>query len=191
MSSRRLRRLAYEHSLWFERAKEYKLAAHRRAVLRLESQIAVCSKEFGDLRDMMIRENERMKATVLELQKLEKVRQASVSLNVWQPETVRGWHKQIVQQSAVPVEHRLTALEMDLKACKKNVEILNNTYNGRMHKLKDYKEALASLKYHPTRDYQPSAMFSGNYRSATSSGHHRRKKLKQCNDLCARWTLVE
>lgn len=51
------------------------------------------------------------------------IRQASVALNVWQPEVVRGRQKQIVEQCDVPAESRIIALEMELRLCKKQITV--------------------------------------------------------------------
>lgn len=48
-------------------------------------------------------------------------RQASVALNVWQPEIIRGRQKQIVEQCVVPVESRFHVLQMELKLCKQQI----------------------------------------------------------------------
>lgn len=52
---------------------------------------------------------------------IDSFRQASVALNVWQPEVVRGRHMQIVEQSALPVDSRVHALEMELKLCRQQI----------------------------------------------------------------------
>lgn len=56
------------------------------------------------------------------------LRQASVALNVWQPEVVRGKIKQVVEQNAVPVESRVHALEMELKLCKQQISGFEKAY---------------------------------------------------------------
>jgi hypothetical protein len=48
-------------------------------------------------------------------------REASVALNVWQPEVVRGRQKQMVEQCVVPAESRIRALEMELRLCKQQI----------------------------------------------------------------------
>ena len=55
-------------------------------------------------------------------------RQAFVALNVWQPEVVRSRQKQMVEQSAVPAECRIHALEMELKLCKQQIAGLELFY---------------------------------------------------------------
>lgn len=55
-------------------------------------------------------------------------RQASVALNVWQPEVIRGRQKQIVEQSVVPAESRIHALEMELRLCKQQIMGLEKSY---------------------------------------------------------------
>ena len=55
-------------------------------------------------------------------------RQASVALNVWQPEVVRGSQRQLVEQSVVAIESRVHSLEMALKLCKQQIASLNKAY---------------------------------------------------------------
>lgn len=55
-------------------------------------------------------------------------RQASVALNVWQPEVIRGWQKQMVGQCAVPVDARIKSLEMELKLCRQQLTGFDNAY---------------------------------------------------------------
>uniref|UniRef100_M4D6G4 Uncharacterized protein n=1 Tax=Brassica campestris TaxID=3711 RepID=M4D6G4_BRACM len=67
---------------------------------------------MGRIRELGTRlseEAERLQAASVEFSNLQRVRQASVALNVWQPEVVCGRQKQMVEQSAVPV----SALEME------------------------------------------------------------------------------
>lgn len=80
----------------FDRERARKAAVHRRAVLRLESQIAGHLRNLQEIQMKLTEETEKMKAAVTELPNLRKVRQASVALNVWQPEVIRGWQKQMV-----------------------------------------------------------------------------------------------
>ncbi|THG00247.1 hypothetical protein TEA_000701 [Camellia sinensis var. sinensis] len=166
--------------------KARKLAAHHRAVLRIESQIAEHSRKLQEIQLRSVEETEKMKATGAELSNLRKVRQASVALNVWQPEVVRGRHKQIVEQCVVPADSRIHALEMELRLCKQHITGLDKAYvseipkymplgfilgfDGKWYKifmmfiyvtwqrdekrrLDAAKEQLASVKYHPLRDY--------------------------------------
>lgn len=50
-----------------------------------------------------------------------------MALNVWQPEVVIGRHKQVVAQCPVPVESRLSAVDMELKLCKEQMVILRKS----------------------------------------------------------------
>lgn len=54
--------------------------------------------------------------------------QASVALNVWQPEVVRGRQKQMVEQCVVPVESRVHALDMEVKLCNQQLQVFNKAY---------------------------------------------------------------
>ena len=58
----------------FDRERTRKVAAHRRAVLRGESQIAVHSRNIQDIQMKLTEEAQRMKAIVAELSNLRKVR---------------------------------------------------------------------------------------------------------------------
>ncbi|THG00245.1 hypothetical protein TEA_000699 [Camellia sinensis var. sinensis] len=153
ITCKRLYRLSNDPSLWFERGKARKLAAHHRAVLRIESQIAEHSRKLQEIQLRSVEETEKMKATGAELSNLRKVRQASVALNVWQPEVVRGRHKQIVEQCVVPADSRIHALEMELRLCKQQITGLDKAYRDEKRRLNAAKEQLASVKYHPVRDY--------------------------------------
>ncbi|PON66285.1 F-box domain containing protein [Parasponia andersonii] len=178
ISSRRLRRLSQEDDLWslllssdfsidrsaspllsskllyrfrFERDREKKIAAHRRAVLRKESQIAEHSRKLRELGFRLAEEKEKMRATLVELSNLSKVRQASVALNVWQPEVIRGRHKQIVEQNVVPVESRVHAVEMELKLCRQQILGFEKAYRDEKQRLGSVTEELKSLNHHPLR----------------------------------------
>ncbi|XP_010250130.1 PREDICTED: F-box protein SKIP24 isoform X2 [Nelumbo nucifera] len=158
----------------FERDKARMLAAHRRAVLRVESQIAVCSANLRDIRNRSLQENEKMKATLAELKNLEKARQAAVALNVWQPHIIRGWQKQIVGQTSVPVDSRITALEMEVKLCRQQIKVYDKAYRVENQRLDAAKEQLQLLKYHPLRDYTVPE-------TRVDESSSKRKKLKHCS----------
>ncbi|XP_073114453.1 F-box protein SKIP24 isoform X3 [Elaeis guineensis] len=161
----------------FERDKARRHAVWRRAVLNAGSQVFVCRKKLKDLESLLLRESERMKAAVEELANVERVsssRRASVALNVWQPEVVRGSQRQIVEQCTVPIESRLSALKMEVRVCKQQIAIFEKAYNEQKKKFSEYKEALASLRYNPLQNNQSGGTSSG--------GHGKRKKLKRSND---------
>ncbi|KNA15400.1 hypothetical protein SOVF_096470 isoform A [Spinacia oleracea] len=137
---------------WYEKDKAKRIAAHTRVVLRIESRIAEHSRKLEELRTRRLEETDRMKAVASELSNLHKVRQASVALNVWQPEVVRGRQKQIVEQCAVPVDSRINALKMELKLCKQHVVVHEKTYRDEKRRLEEAKEQLNSKKYHPLQN---------------------------------------
>lgn len=64
------------------------------------------------------------------------IRQASVALNVWQPEVIRGRHKQIVEQCAVSADSRIHALEMEVRLCKQQITGLDKAYVSEITKYK-------------------------------------------------------
>jgi len=97
-------------------------------------------------------------------------RRASVALNVWQPQVVRGRQKQLVQQCTVSVDSRVSDLNMELKVCKQQIATYKNSYNKEKHKLNEYEEALKRAKYHPLQDSHTSGVIN--------EPRAKRKKLK-------------
>ncbi|KAE8713301.1 F-box protein SKIP24 [Hibiscus syriacus] len=184
ISCRRLHRLSDEYSLWshlisvdfptqtssvpsscsspkslyrirFERERERKLWAHKRAVLRKESQVAEHIRKLREIEVRLLEERNKLKSSLSELSNLHKVSQAFVALNVWQPEVVRGRQKQLVEQCTVPVESRVRALDMEVKLCNQQLQVFNKAYRDEKRRLDTAKEELKSMKYHPLRDYTP------------------------------------
>ncbi|CAK7341629.1 unnamed protein product [Dovyalis caffra] len=159
------------YKIKFDREKARKVAAHRRAVLRKESEVLEFERKIREIENGLRQETEKMRAAITELSNLHKVRQASVALNVWQPEVIRGRQKQIVEQSAVPVESRVHSLEMELKLCRQQLAGFDKAYRDEKRRLEIAREQLASMKYHPVRDYR---LIS----SGDKEGNKRKKKLK-------------
>ncbi|CAL5193201.1 unnamed protein product [Lathyrus oleraceus] len=206
ITSRLLHRLSSEHSLWnrllssdfplspsyfpssssssskslyklrFERDKERKIAAHKRAVLRKESQISEHSRRLHDIQKLVSQEKIKAIQTSNEFSHLLRVREASVALNVWQPEVVRGRQKQMVEQCGVPAESRIRTLEMELKLCKQQIMGLEKSHRDEKRRLDAAKKELESMKYHPLQE-----------KKRVSGGENERivkqKKLKSCNSL--------
>ncbi|XP_021733212.1 F-box protein SKIP24-like isoform X2 [Chenopodium quinoa] len=137
---------------WYEKDKAKRVAAHKRAVLRIESRITENSRRIEELRTRLVEESNRMKAVAFELSNLRRVRQASVALNVWQPEVVRGRQKEIVEQCAVPVDLRINALEMELKLCKQHLIVHEKNYRDEKRRLEVAKEQLSLMRYHPLQN---------------------------------------
>ncbi|XP_004493251.1 F-box protein SKIP24 isoform X2 [Cicer arietinum] len=160
----------------FERDKERKIAAHKRVVLRKESQIAEHSRRLHDIQTRVSQEKIKAIQTSTELSHLLRVRQASVALNVWQPEVVRGRQKQMVEQCVVPAESRIRALEMELRLCKQQIMGLEKSHRDEKGRLDKAKEELVAMKYHPLREHEPE--------SGRENEHNiKRKKLKSYNSL--------
>ncbi|KAM7278613.1 hypothetical protein ACFE04_005747 [Oxalis oulophora] len=177
---RRLHRLSDEDSLWsslllssssdtssssssssaksiykirYEREREKMRLAHKLLVLRKQGQVADIFKRTRDLKSRFIDETHKLELTVTELAYLRRVRQASIALNVWQPEVVRSRQKQVVQQCAVPVDSRIHALQMENKLCDKLLTGLDNSLREEKRKLKTAKEELALMNYQPLQGH--------------------------------------
>ncbi|XP_078437663.1 F-box family protein [Wolffia australiana] len=182
ISCRRLHRLSAEDDLWsvllaedfpqdgssslglysdpkssykakFERNRARKLAAWRLAVLKEDSQISECSRRLEELRSLVGKEQEKLKAAISELRNLDRVRRASVAVQVWQPAVVHSCQRQLVEQCTVPIDSRTRALEMEIKLCNQQIEIYSKNFSHHRRKLDERKEALASLKYHPVDSF--------------------------------------
>ncbi|PKU62703.1 F-box protein SKIP24 [Dendrobium catenatum] len=181
----------------FERDKARRIAASRRAILIAESQVSVCKGRLKELECQLRKEGERMKGALEELSNLERIRRASVALNVWQPELVRGSQRQMVEQCTVPIESRLSNLKMEVNLCKHQISIFKNAYvrlltlcfallanivllfsqvanfedfwqNEQKQRLQKSKEALSSQQYNPLEAYHSNV-------SRTDSGTKRKK----------------
>lgn len=199
ITSRRLRRLSGHPSLWstlisldfpnssssnsdppskslyklrFERGKAKRMLAWRREVLILESNLEVCRRKVRELEGLILKESERMKMVMKEFHDLERVRRASVALNVWQPEVVRGSQNQIIQQCTVPIESRFSSINMEIKLCKQQIAIYKKAYSDQKVKLEKGEETLKSMKYHPIKNFQPREHKANNI-------DIKRRKLKQ------------
>ncbi|XP_002530951.2 F-box protein SKIP24 [Ricinus communis] len=151
------------YKIRFEKEREKKVAAHRRAVLRKESEIMERERKIRDIEYRLCQESDKMRDTANELSNLHKVRQASVALNVWQPEVVRGRQKQLVEQCVVSFESRVHSLEMELKLCKQQIVGFNKAHRDEKRRLEKAKEELASMKYHPLQDYRSTSCGQNEY----------------------------
>lgn len=58
----------------FERDKDRKVLAHRRAVLKIESKIAEHSRKISEIKHLLAGETEKLRNTLLELSNLRNVR---------------------------------------------------------------------------------------------------------------------
>ncbi|KAK6136991.1 hypothetical protein DH2020_029266 [Rehmannia glutinosa] len=136
----------------YEKDRERKRLAHRRVVLRIESEIAEHLRKIQEIKLHSSEEKEKMNKAVAELLNLRRIRQASVALNVWQPEVIRGRQRQMVKQSNVPIDIRINTLEMELNLCKQQIAGFDMALRLEKRRLHAAKEELASVKYHPLRD---------------------------------------
>ncbi|KAK4724893.1 hypothetical protein R3W88_027672 [Solanum pinnatisectum] len=141
------------YKIRYGKVREQKLLAHRRAVLRIQSEINEHSRRIGEMELRYAEEKGKMKNTVAELLNLRKIRQAKVALNVWQPEIVRGKQKQMVEQCNVPIDNRIHAIEMELKLCKQQIQGLEKALSVEKKRMQTAKEKLASVEYHPLREF--------------------------------------
>ena len=134
-------------------------------------------------------------------------REATVALNVWQPEVIRARQKQIVEQCSVSVDSRLRTLDMELKLCKQQIAIFqkalvsfecgniiflsvkNYNFNflyclpqkDEKKRLELAKEELTSLKYHPLKDHK----------SMNSSNNDTHIKRRSKDAINVRFLLVD
>lgn len=144
--------------------------------MRKESQIAEHLRRIRDIEASLARESDKLKASASELSNLHKVRQASVALKVWQPEVVRGKQKQMVSQCAVPVESRISAVDMEFRLCKQQIAILRKSYEEERRRLDAAKRELESIEYHPLRRCERTGANLGGSSS-------RRKEIKRPIDV--------
>ncbi|KAK6159052.1 hypothetical protein DH2020_006366 [Rehmannia glutinosa] len=172
---------------WYEKDRERKRLAHRRVVLRIESEIAEHLRKMQEIKLHSSEEKEKMNKAVAELLNLRRIRQASVALNVWQPEVIRGRQRQMVKQSNVPIDIRINTLEMELNLCKQQIAGFDMALRLEKRRLHAAKEELASVKYHPLRDLSSTSCQLNECRI-------RNKKLKHSSTVsvsCLLWTFIK
>ncbi|KAK4404613.1 F-box protein SKIP24 [Sesamum angolense] len=160
----------------YEKDREQKRLAHRRVVLRIESEIAERLRKIQEIELQTSVEKEKMNKAVAELLNVHKVRQASVALNVWQPEIIRGRQRQMIQQSNVPVDFRINALQMELSLCKQQIAGFDKALRVEKRRLDEAKEQLGSVKYHPLQDFSSTSCQQNECRN-------RSKKLKHTSTV--------
>lgn len=140
------------YKIRYEKDREKKRLAHRRAVLRMESQIGEHTRKIRELKLQSLEEKEKTNKVVAELLNLRRIRQASVAVNVWQPEIIRSRQRQMVQQTNVPADVRINTLEMELSLCKQQLAGFDKAIREEKKRRRTAEEELASVKYHPLQD---------------------------------------
>ncbi|MCL7042251.1 hypothetical protein MKW94_006840 [Papaver nudicaule] len=118
--------------------------------ISMESQIFVHSTKLKQLRSQFTEETQRLNSASNELNHLHHVYNftsiffftASVALNVWQPDIVRGSQKQVVEQCTVPIESRIRSLEMEHKLCKQQIAVFKKAYGDEKKRLDTAKKQL-------------------------------------------------
>ncbi|XP_020589914.1 F-box protein SKIP24 [Phalaenopsis equestris] len=155
----------------FERDKARRITAWKRGILIAESQVSACRERLEEVKLQLRKEGERMKAALEELGSLERIRQASVALNIWQPELVRGSQRQLVEQCFVPIEYRLSNLKMEVDCCKLQIITYKNAFKEQKRRLEESEVFLSRQKHNPLEIY-----FSGV--SGKDSGAKRKRLTK-------------
>lgn len=205
MSCRRFNRLSKENVLWskllsfdfpthssssidhssskslyqirFEKDKVKKLLAERRVVLRIESQIHEHKRKLNELHGQLVEENEKIKAAIVELKNLHRVREASTALKVWQPEIVHTRQKQIVKHSSLQVDFRINALEMEIKLCKQQISGFLKAQKDENSRLEATKDRLSKVTYRRLESLEGGSRSSVDDESI--NGRNNSKKLKR------------
>ncbi|KAL0453391.1 UNVERIFIED_CONTAM: hypothetical protein Slati_1317200 [Sesamum latifolium] len=87
-----------------------------------------------------------------------------------------GQTRQMIQQSNVPVDFRINALEMELSLCKQQIAGFDKALRIEKRRLDEAKEQLASVKYHPLQDFSSTSCQPNECRN-------RSKKLKHTSTV--------
>ncbi|KAG0563764.1 hypothetical protein KC19_8G057300 [Ceratodon purpureus] len=106
----------------FEKVRAAKMAAHRRRVLRVESQVAVLQKEAQQYQLAIEVERKKLVASVAELKSFELARRSAVAIQVWQPQAVRARQQEVLEQQSVNVGARQRSLQMEINVCRERVQ---------------------------------------------------------------------
>eukprot|EP00250_Pteridium_aquilinum_P005497 c15582_g1_i1 orf=34-741(+) len=136
----------------FEKIKAAKVAAHKRQLLRLQSEGAVLESESKNLEKQIQEERSKFSRILVELKSLEQIRRSSTALRLWQPEIVRSMQHQLVEQQPVDSEFRQRSLEMEAKLCKEEIKQCSAGIARKRHALERVKKDLEFLTYNPIQD---------------------------------------
>lgn len=136
----------------FERVKAVKIAAHKRLVLRIQSQALVLERECKDLETQLHEEKKRHNSTLVELKNLERARQSSIALNVWQPQFVRMAQNTVLEHTPVHTESRIHSLKMEMRVCKERIARFTRSINEKQSMMERVNRELGALTYKPLKE---------------------------------------
>jgi len=140
------------YRLKFERIKAVKVAAHKRSVLRIQSQALVLERECKDLETQLQEEKKRHNSTLVEFKNLERARQSSIALNVWQPQFVRLAQNSVLEHTPVHTESRIHSLKMEMRVCKERIARFTRSINEKQNMMERVKRELEALTYKPLKE---------------------------------------
>jgi len=158
------------YRLKFERVKAVKVAAHKRLVLRIQSQALVLERECKDLETQLQEEKKRHNSTLVEFKNLERARQSSIALNVWQPQFVRMAQNNVLEHTPVHTDSRIHSLKMEMRVCKERIARFTRSINEKQSMMERVKRELEALTYKPLKESYDA--------SSKTCSEVRRKKAK-------------
>ncbi|KAJ7564227.1 hypothetical protein O6H91_02G008300 [Diphasiastrum complanatum] len=137
----------------FEKDRAMKMAAHKRRVLRAQSQVAVLINECHHFQQLLFDEKQKLLSSAKRLCDAERARRSSVALKVWQPQVIRNRQEQVVEQQAMDFNFLENELQMEVCVCKERIERFSRSLlkNQMLEKTRGELEALT---YRPVQDGQ-------------------------------------
>ncbi|KAG0607782.1 hypothetical protein M758_8G054400 [Ceratodon purpureus] len=137
--------------LRFEKVRAAKMAAHRRRVLRVESQVAVLQKEAQQYQLAIEVERKKLVASVAELKSFELARRSAVAIQVWQPQAVRARQQEVLEQQSVNVGARQRSLQMEINVCRERVQQFEKSLQAKRSAIEKSRRELEALTFNPSR----------------------------------------
>ncbi|GBG63057.1 hypothetical protein CBR_g36542 [Chara braunii] len=134
-----------QYQIRFSLEKSERDAAHRRRVLRVQSQVAILQNQMRDYHRQRKVELARLDSATHEHLMLHRIRRAGVAAKVWEPQAVRQRHQALVEQSPVDVGARIEALRNEMAVCREAVERLTRCMNRKKLLLQAEEEELVAL----------------------------------------------
>ncbi|XP_024403253.1 F-box protein SKIP24 isoform X2 [Physcomitrium patens] len=141
----------------FEKVRAAIMAAHRRRVLRVESQVAVLQKEAQQYQLDIQVERRKLVATVAELKSFEVARRSAIAIQVWQPQAVRARQQEVLEQQSVNVGARQQSLQMEINVCRERVQQFEKSLQAKKSAIEKCKKELDSLTFNPSRKLHDSS----------------------------------
>jgi len=127
------------------------MAAHRRRVLRVESQLAIILHESQLLQSRIEVERKMLWQNLTELKNIGLARSSAVAVQIWQPHAVRARQQEVLEQQPINMGTRQRSLEMEISVCQARIKQFETSLAAKRLLMVRVRVELDHLKFNPSR----------------------------------------